>query len=320
MVDITLADSRSVDAILGANFYLIPSLSKEGIQVSAPKYIPINNPFELSIGGLGNYEGLHEIIEKWLYYKYVHDDDSQTSCVFNTRISKDREHFIFTMDSWQSTLIVLKDFEDFHAYFTLSPDLIAPKLLFETNSSGYIRKSTASTIDARATSVNGAIADLKRDLAEFRKDQTENNSLVQHQVASIHTNMETQTDAVTRIGNQLHQFGLSLLASRDKKLIENRISAIDNSLLFESQCLRLTDDLSEKATLKANILSLQTERREQTQRLALATDTTLRLISPSPGAVISNFPSSAAPALSVDELAHALTLYTSFFAFFSLLY
>ena len=96
LVDVTLADTCSVDLILASNYYAIPSLSKELIHVSPPKFIPILNPFELTIGGLGNYKGLHETIEKWLYYRYNHDDDSQPTCVtrvFETRISDDREHY-----------------------------------------------------------------------------------------------------------------------------------------------------------------------------------------------------------------------------------
>jgi hypothetical protein len=58
LVDITLADTRSVDSILASTYYFIPSLSKEGLHVSPPKFIPIDNPFELCIGGLNDYEGL----------------------------------------------------------------------------------------------------------------------------------------------------------------------------------------------------------------------------------------------------------------------
>lgn len=217
LVDVTLADTHSVDSILASSYYIIPSLSKEGIHVSPSKFIPINNPFELCIGGLNDYEGLYEIIEKWLYYKYVHDDISKTTCVFDTRMSHDPEYFIFTMDSWESTLIVLKDTQAFRAYFFHSPHLTDPKLLFESNSSGFARKSTATTIDAGAGVVNDAITELKRDLGDFRKEQNENNSMVQRQVASIHVNMENQTNAVALIGNQLQQFGLLLLASRDEK-------------------------------------------------------------------------------------------------------
>jgi hypothetical protein len=236
LVDVTLADTCSVDSILASSYYIIPSLSKEGIHVSPPKFIPINNPFELCIGGLNDYEGLHEIIEKWLYYKYVHNDVSKTTHVFDTHVSHDREYFIFTMDSWESTLIVLKDTEAFCAYFIHSPYLTDPKLLFESNSSGFARKSTALTINAGAGFVNDVITELKCDLADFQKEQSENNSMVQRQVASIHVNMENQTNAVTLIGNQLQQFGLSLLASHDEKAIEGRISTIDNNLAFETQC------------------------------------------------------------------------------------
>jgi hypothetical protein len=83
------------------------------------------------------------------------------------------------MDSWQSTLMVLKDVTAFRTYFAHSPDLTDPKLLFESNSSGFMRKSTASTIVAGAAIVSDAVMELKRELADFRKEQTENNSLVQ---------------------------------------------------------------------------------------------------------------------------------------------
>lgn len=246
-----------------------------------PQYIHVNNPFELCINGLEEYEGLHEVIEKWLYHKYVHDNPSQTTRVFETRVSPDRQHFIFTMDSWESTLIALKDLDAFRTYFANSPLLTDPKLLFELNSSGFARKSTVTTINAGAGLVNDVITDLKRDLSDIRKEQTEINSLVQRQVAAIHDNMENQTNVVALIVNHLQRF--SLLAGRDEKVIEGRMSAIDSSLLFETQCLRSTDDPAEQITIKANIQTLINERREQTALLAKASDVTMNLIGPAPG-------------------------------------
>jgi len=295
LVDVTLADTRSVDSILASSYYIIPSLSKEGLHVSSPKHIPINNPFELCIGGLNDYEGLHEIIEKWLYYRYVYNDISKTTRVFDTPISQDREYFIFAMDSWESTVTVLKDTEAFRTYFANTPYLTDPKLLFESNSSGFTRKSTATTIDSAAGVVNNAITELKRELTDFRKEQNENNNMVQRQVAAIHVNMENQTNAVALIGNQLQQFGLSLLASRDEKAIEGRIYALDNSIAFEIQCLRTKEDPMEKAAINANITLLQNERREQTQLLAKASDVTLKLIGPAPGTIVSTPPDQTCP-------------------------
>ena len=286
LVDITLANTHSVDVILAASYYVVPSLSKEGMHVSPPRYIPVDNPFELCVGGLNEYEGLHDTIEKWLYHVYFYDDPAKPTRVFDTRMSSDRDYFIFTMDSWESTLLVLKNIDGFRTYFTNTPLLTEPKLLFELNSIGFARKSFTTTIDAGATIVNDAILDLKRDITDFRREQTENNSMVQRQVASIHSNMESQTNAVTLMGNQLHQFGLSLLAGRDEKLIESRMSAIDSSLMFEAQCLQVADDPEGKTAIKRNIAVLQKERREQALLLAKATDATLRLIGPAPGTMI----------------------------------
>jgi hypothetical protein len=152
--------------LLTSTYYFIPSLSKEGLHVSPPKFIPIDNPFELCIGGLNNYEGLHEIIEKWLYYKYVYYDTAKTTHIFDTHISSNCEFFIFTMDSWESSILILKDVDAFCAYFTQSPNLTDPKLLFESNSSCFACKSTAATIDVRANVVNDAISGLKCKLAD----------------------------------------------------------------------------------------------------------------------------------------------------------
>jgi Reverse transcriptase (RNA-dependent DNA polymerase) len=293
LVDITLADTRSVDHILAAYSYLVPTLSKLPIPVSPPKFIPINNPFELSIGGLSNYEGLEDTIEKWLTYSYPLDKAARTSRLFQFHVSDDREHFIFTMDSWLSTLIVLKDADAFRTYFAHSPDLIPPKLLFESNSSGFTRRSTASTIDAGATVVNDSITELKRDLADFRKEQVENNSLVQRQVAAIHVNMENQTNAVALIGNQLQQFGFSLLAGREEMVIKNQISDLDSRLSFETIISRTTDDPVEEKTAKTNITNLLIELREQRQLLSQASNTTVGLIGPPPGSIIPNPPPTA---------------------------
>lgn len=103
--------------------------------------------------------------------------------------------------------------------------------------------------------------------------------------------MESQTDAVALIRNQLQQFGLSLLAGRNKKAIEGKIYAIDNSITFETQCLRTTENPAEKHMIAANITSLQNERHEQTQLLAKASDTMLMLIGPAPGTIIPTPPS-----------------------------
>jgi hypothetical protein len=310
LVDIAMADSHSVDTILSSSYFLIPSLSKEPLHVSSPRYISIDNPFELCITGLNDYDGLHEIIEKWLYHRYVRDDPAKTTRIFDTRMTSDRENYIFTMDSWESTLIVIKDADSFIAYFSNYPLLNPPKLVFELNSSGFGRKSTVSTINAGAGLVNDAISDLKRDLFDFRKEQTENNSLVQRQVAAIHVNMENQTNAVARIGNQLQQFGLSLLAGRDEKAIESRICVIDSSLAFESHCLQLCDDPAEKILLKANILALKNDRREQSVLLIKASDTTMRLIGPAPGTTVTVPPIHAAdppPSYNTPATTPALT-------------
>ena len=282
LVNVKLADTNSVDTILASNYYHIPSLSEEGLQVSAPKYIPVKNPFELCIGGLNEYEGLHVIIKKWLCRVYTHDDAARSTRVFDSRVSSHRGYFIFTMDSWESTLIVLKDTDAFRTYFAHFPLLTYPKMLFELNSSGFSRKSLTSIADAAAVL---AITDLKRDLADFRKEQTENNSLVQRQIASIQVNMESLTTAITLIGNQLHQFGLSLLAGRDEEAIRCRLSAIDNSLMFEMQCFRSSDDPVDKAIVK-NMVTLQNKRRELADLLAKASEITLKLIGPAPGTTV----------------------------------
>ena len=94
LVDITLADTHSVDTILSSSFFIVPSITKEGMHVSSPKFIPILHPFELCISGLNEYEGLHDIIEKWLNYRYVHDDTDKTPRVYQTRMSADRDCFI----------------------------------------------------------------------------------------------------------------------------------------------------------------------------------------------------------------------------------
>jgi len=83
------------------------------------------------------------------------------------------------MDSWESTVLILKDAKAFHAYFAQSPNLTNPKILFEFNLSGFTHKSTASTIDAGANVVNDTISGLKCKLADFRKEQNENNNSVQ---------------------------------------------------------------------------------------------------------------------------------------------
>ena len=300
LVDIAFADSHSVDTILNSSYYLIPSMSKDGIHVSPPKYIAINHPFEICIGGINEYEGLHEIIEKWLYHVYVYDDGAKSSRVLQTRISDDREYFIFSMDTWESTLIVLKDTDAFRAYFIRSPLLTDPKLVFELNSTGFARRNLVTTINAGAGAINDAITDMKCDISDFRKEQTENNNLVQRQVASLQTNMDNQSNAIALIGNQLHQCALSILASRDEKAIEGKIAVIDNSLAFESQCLRSTDDPKEKTTIKETIFNLKAERREQTALLSKAAETTLRLIGPTPGALIPRPSTSGITAQPID--------------------
>jgi hypothetical protein len=179
LVDITFAATQSVDSILSSSYCIIPSLSKVPIHIAPPKSIPILNPFELCIGSLNDYKGLHEIIEKWLYYKYIHDDSSKSTCIFDTCLSHDHKFFIFMMDSWESTLIILRDTQAFCAYFTQSPFLTDPKLLFKSNSSGFAHKSTTATIDASTDVVNDTITKLKVNLVDFHKGQNKNNNMVQ---------------------------------------------------------------------------------------------------------------------------------------------
>ena len=286
LVDVNLADTESVDAILATSYYTVTSLSKEAMHVSPPRYIPVNNPFELGIGGLNEYEGLHETIDKWLYHTYVYNDADRTPRVFDTCMSSDREFFIFTMDSWESTLAVLKDAEAFRAYFANSPLLAEPKLLFELNSGGFGHKSITMTIDSGAGLLNDAITDLKREVADLRKDHRESDTLVQRQFDNVNKNMENQGNSISIIGNQLHQYGLYLLASRDEKAIEGKIHGIESSLAFEVQCMRSADDIGEKAVFKANILSLQNQHRELSLLLGKASEVTLKLMGPAPGSVV----------------------------------
>ena len=287
LVDISMADTHSVDTILSHSHFIIPSITKEGMHVSAPKFIPILHPFELCISGLNEYEGLHDVINKWLHYKYVRDDFDKNPRVFETRLSDDRDCFIFAMDSWESTLAVLKDTEAFRSYFLRSPLISEPKLLFDLNSSGFTRKSTSSAIAAGAGLVNEAIADLKRDLNDFRNDQNKNNNMVQRQVAVLHADFESQSTAVAAIGNQIHQFGMSFLAGRDEKAIEGRIFAIDNLIMFESVCLRTTTNPAQISAIESKMLDLQEERRELSLKLCNASDITLKLAGVAPG---TNFP------------------------------
>ena len=286
LVDITFADTASVDAILESTHYVVPTISKDGMHVSPPKYIPINYPFELCIGGINDYEGLDDTIEKWICHKYKRDDAARSSRLVASRNSLDRDYYIFAMDSWESTMLVIRDLTDFRTYFTHSPLLTDPRLLFDLNTSGFARKSLTSTIDTGAGLVSDAITEIKRDLSDFRKEQSENNNLVQRQVAAIHTNMESQTNALMLIGNQMHQQGLSLLAGRDEKAIECRKSAVESSLMFEMMSYRLAHDLTQKTTINNSIMALQKERRELADELAVASNTTLKLLGPTPGAVI----------------------------------
>ena len=113
LVDITFADTASVDAILESMHYVVPTLSKDGMQVSPPKYIPVNYPFELCIGGLNDYEGLDDTIEKWIRHKYKRDDAARSSRLVASRNSLDRDYYIFAMDSWESTMLVIRDLTDF---------------------------------------------------------------------------------------------------------------------------------------------------------------------------------------------------------------
>ena len=99
--------------------------------------------------------------------------------------------------------------------------------------------------------------------------------------------MENQTNVVALISNQLQQFSLSLLAGRDEKVIEGKISAIDNRIIFEPQCLCTAEDELDKSAIRANITVLQAERRELSISLVKASDMTLSLIGPSPGTIVS---------------------------------
>ena len=290
LVDITFADTASVDAILESTHYVVPTLSKDGMHVSPPKYIPIEYPFKLCIGGLNDYEGLDDTIEKWIRHKYKRDNAARLTRLVASRNSLDRDYYIFAMDSWESTLLVLRDLTEFRTYFTHSPLLTDPRLLFDVNSSGFARKSLTSTIDAGAGLVSDAITEIKRDISDFRKEQSENNNLVQRQVAAIHVNMESQTNALMLIGNQMHQQGLSLLAGRDEKAIECRKSAVESNLMFEMMSYRLATDLQQKTAINDSITALQKERRELADELAVASNTTLRLLGPTPGAIVPHPP------------------------------
>ena len=133
------------------------------------------------------------------------------------------------------------------------------------------------------------IAGLKRDLTDLRKQQIANNNLVQLQLAAIRVDMVNLTNIVMLMGNQLHRFGLSLLAGCDEKMIERRISTIDNSLIFEMQCASSTEDPARLTTIKNNVATLQTERRSQTLQLGKANALTMSLLGPAPSQKIAPY-------------------------------
>jgi len=143
-------------------------------------------------------------------------------------------------------------------------------------------------IDAGASIVNNAINEIKHELANSRRDQNENNNLVQHQVAAIHIDMENQTNAVAQIGNQLKQFAHTLLAGHDEKAIEGKIHALDNNIAFKTQCLWCQEDPVKQTVINSYIGKLQNERRFLTKSLNDMADITLSQIGPAPGIILPN--------------------------------
>jgi len=162
----------------------------------------------------------------------------------------DRENFLFTMDSWESYCFGTKRTEAFQTYFANSATLIPPKLVFEVNSAPFIRKSTTAAIDVVLVSSTPLLPTSKREMSDFRREQMENNSLVQRQVAALHTNMENSDSSSCPHWKPASTIWfLPLLAGRDEKAIESRIASIDSSLAFELMCLRGSCNDDEKREL-----------------------------------------------------------------------
>ncbi|KAF7336323.1 hypothetical protein MVEN_02180700 [Mycena venus] len=209
---IGLADHRHVDDILAAGAISAPALSPNPIPVMRCRQIEIEHCFELVVSGLSEGEGVQLSLCRWLTRNF-RDAATKDSFLVDARVdSYERNCLVFYMSDWASTTRVLVAGEKLVSEFRGdSPSIHRPQLLLAFNNNGVWRpKSLSQTFQDGASSVNNAIASLRAEVHELKRETRtlfESNQLAISAVSKSVSTLHSTVDSLhTRLSNHASAF------------------------------------------------------------------------------------------------------------------
>ncbi|KAJ7204064.1 hypothetical protein GGX14DRAFT_523281 [Mycena pura] len=209
---IGLADHHHVDDILAAGAISAPAVSPNPIPVTRCRQIEIKNCFELVVSGLSEGEGVQSSLCRWLTRNF-RDAVTNESFFVDARVDEyERDCLVFFMSDWASTARVLAAGERLVSQFKgNSPSIHRPQLLLAFNNNGVWRpKSLAQTFEDGASSVNNALASLRAEVHELKREtraQFESNQLAISAVSKTVTTLHSTVDSLhNRLSNHASAF------------------------------------------------------------------------------------------------------------------
>ncbi len=313
-VTLTLASPNDVDQILQQGHVNVQGIKDTRQRISGGRQIEIQNPFELIIiGALSEYEGLDELIEKWVEDEFLVDGESTLAGARSP--PNEREAFVFHMTSWSSTANVLspamqasfaKNFEKYK--------LMPPQMLHKVNTDAAYRivGSIREDFSKGAESMNKGLLNITRRLDDMEQQNKQQHQMTQLQLTAVTTSLTAITNSVSNLEDRVSKTQNAILAqSREIGLTRNITDNSVNMLTLQMQIL-LEKDPAQKTQLQELLVKMQAQGAQLAATIQNATNDFQAIVSQAPIAQImqaplthvidaSIHPVSAAPKRSSDE-------------------
>jgi hypothetical protein len=161
-------DHRHVDDILRAGAITASALSANLIPMMRCRQIEIEHCFKLVMSGLSEGEGVQSSLCRWLTRSF--HDGATTESFVDARVDDfERDCLVFHMSDWTRVLAagdrLVSEFRGD------SPSIHRPQLLLALNNNGVWRpKSLSQTFQDDASSVNTALASLRAEMQELKRE------------------------------------------------------------------------------------------------------------------------------------------------------
>ncbi|KDR73908.1 hypothetical protein GALMADRAFT_71607 [Galerina marginata CBS 339.88] len=281
-VFLTLAHPKHVDEIADNNTHIIKGF-EQPIRVFRGRQIEIQNPFELAIIGVPTeYDTytIEELISKWLRSHFRNEGESTLAGI---RIPpREPETIVFHMTTWAATSEVLSPnaqtaFVEF--FKKLCPNMLAPRLLFDVNTSGAFKTTGNLRNDFHkgAESLQKAFQDLSRRVTDNEKANQTQHLATQLQISSTLQErvLNTQHALIAQnYGNMLEQ-NLAEVKSQQMNLRITLIGITDVRQLEDANKIKQALEVNQKELEE----KIKTSRQDFT---SIVSSSATNLIQPAP--------------------------------------